>query len=212
MRLWLARMLAGDAWPTAVSAGAPTPLAPQPWYPSVSGGELRLGEIITGLKSYRFRGLPDGTVEVEETQHDFVMVGTPECDLLQAHKSLRENRKLKISGVLFFEVEEETIARQRIPINSAQWNFVKTHRIIGLQHLTEFSPATDFRGEQIPNLVIDFKRHFTLPLDEVYRQFDLPNQGARRRCYPGDTWRENIQQRAQASMGRVGTPAADDML
>lgn len=210
MRGWLAKLIAGPHWPS-VGSSTPVPApTPAPWYSSVSDGELRLGEIITGLVSYRFRAVPDG-VEVEGITHPYVLVATPECDLLQSFKDMRAGRPLKISNILFFEVEEAAVVRKRVPIPSKVWPIVTSNRMDGLHHLTEFSAASDLQGRKIPDLLIDFKRHFTLPVDEVYRQLGLKDGSvALRRCFPGDLWREKIQQRALASMGRVGTPAPED--
>ncbi len=95
MRGWLGKLIAGRHWPTEVQRAQPPALAPAPWYSAVPEGELRLGELITGLRDYRFRHHVQGEVEVEAIVHSYVLVATPECDLLQSFKDLRGGRSLK---------------------------------------------------------------------------------------------------------------------
>jgi len=54
-------------------------LPPVIYRPSVKAGELRQGEILSGVRQYTYSSQSG---EVEEVPHDFVVVATQDCDLL----------------------------------------------------------------------------------------------------------------------------------
>lgn len=211
-RLFTRRPPADPPLPAAPS-DFPLPSVPARYYPSLLERELWQGEIITGLTSYTYGpGVADQTqVEVSATERPFAITATPDCDLLQSFKDMRAGRPLKINGILFYEAELADLpARKRHNLNSARWDIVRTNRMEGIHLLLGVNRAADRHGEEIPDLLVDFKRYFMLSVPEVYRQCTPPNGTARRRCYLGDNWRENFQQRAGASWGRVGTPDPND--
>jgi hypothetical protein len=214
-RLWnVWKALQGNR--TALSLPAPAgalPVVPSRYNVSKPDGELRQGEIISDLICYVVEADPEnsGRVVTKGVPIPYAIIATPDCDLLQSFRALRDDKKERINGILFFEAEEADIARKRIPISSGEWKEVKKSRLEGYHLLNDFQPGCDRSGQQIPDLLVDFKRYFMLPTKEVYRQLRLQvNPRAARRCCLGDLWREDLQQRAMSFMTRVGTPAPGD--
>jgi hypothetical protein len=214
----------GRIW-NAIRTGKPTaalprspgtavaPLAAARYSVVLVDRELRQAEIITGLIHYVVRANPDvpGQVITSGVPIPYAVIATPDCDLLQSFRAIQDNKPERINGVIFFEAEEAISARKRIGFNNAEWRLINRNHFEGYHFLEGFQPQFDSLNEQIPNLLIDFKRYFMLPTKEVYRQCGLGAEPkATRRCYLGDLWREHLQQRAMNFMQRVGTPDPND--
>jgi hypothetical protein len=59
----------------------------------------------------------------------------------------------------------------------------------------------------MPELGIDFKRYFTVPTDDVYRQFALGQEiGVQRRAVLRPPFREDLAQRFYFFQARVALP------
>lgn len=140
----------------------------------------------------------------------YAIVGTPDCDLLQAFKVINQGKRAKINGVLLFEAEETTVVKKIV--GSRGWSFIEQGRLEGYHLLTGFRNEVDLKGERLPDLVVDFKRYFMLSFDDIKYQCEASpaDQRAHRRCYLGTSWQAQFQQRATAYFGRVGVPAPDD--
>jgi hypothetical protein len=170
-------------------------------------GELRQGEIISGLKYYEITPSQEPErLDVHTNALPFVLVATPDCDLFQDFR----HGGNKMLEVLLFPLEEVGVAKSRTSGNSNQWRWVKRNQVSQFYMLTKVPIEHDALGMGIPELVVDFKRYFTLPPAEIYRQCRLAQGGAARRCRLNDIWREDFRQRALSYMGRIGVPSDDD--
>lgn len=208
-RVWAAIW---NAEQSATVPGALVPAGPARYTISAPGTELRQGEIISNLSYYVVRGDDAGQTDVTAITIPYAIVVTPDCDLLQAFNARRVGQPTKINGVLFFEAEESGSAKTRLNKNRHEWKVIGKNQFEGLHHLDLFRIEDDHLGQQIPNLIVDFKRYFMLPMDEVYRQFDLPGEArAARRCCLGDQFREDFSRRVWSFMGRVPTPDSDEL-
>ncbi len=175
--------------------------------------ELRQGEIIAGLVNYVVKADPAnaGKVITSGVQIPYSIAATPDCDLLHSFHAIRDGRPERINGVLFFEAEEAGSAKKKLNFGRKEWDLVRSNRWEGFHLLSGFQAECDTLGEQIPDILIDFKRYFMLPTEEIYRQCkSTVEPKATRRCYLGDLWREQMQQRAMSFMQRVGTPGPND--
>lgn len=65
-------------------------------------------------------------------------------------------------------------------------------------------PMQTSRGEGAPELVIDFKRYFTLPTGELYRWIALGE--TRRRCRLRSPYMEHLSSRFAYFLSRVALP------
>lgn len=80
-------------------------------------------------------------------------------------------------------------------INSCTWGKIKINEIPRYHYLNEFSEF------QIPDLVLDFKRYYTLPTDYVYNIFEKSYIGSL-----NELFRENLSSRFSNYLSRIGTP------
>lgn len=80
-------------------------------------------------------------------------------------------------------------------LNSDMWNLVKINQNSRYHFLEEYP---DY---QIPNLVIDFKRHYTLPTHYIYSIFKESYVGSLNELY-----RERLSQRFFNYLSRIGLP------
>jgi hypothetical protein len=71
--------------------------------------------------------------------------------------------------------------------------------------LADVPAALDHLGQGLPSLIMDFRRYFTLPGPEIYRQCGTTG-GARRRCRLETPYREHLQHRAAFYLQRVALP------
>jgi hypothetical protein len=105
-----------------------------------------------------------------------------------------------------YEAETTPEIRPKLPTGGQFWNRVVQNRDDRYHYLEEIPKEFDLVAEGIPALVIDFKRCFTIPARELYRQCTL-GHGARRRCRLEMPYREHLQSRAVLPSTR-DTPAA----
>ena len=198
--------------PTGPGTAIAAPVAAR-YSVALTDRELRQGEIISGLLNYMVKADPlnAGKVITSGIPIPYAIIATPDCDLLHSFRAIDEGKSERINGVLFFEAEEAATAKSKLKFGGKEWKLISSNRYEGFQLLSGFQPEFDFLGEQIPDLLVDFKRYFMLPTPEVYRQCkSAVEPKATRRCYLGDLWREHLQQRAMNFMQRVGTPDPND--
>jgi hypothetical protein len=174
--------------------------------------ELRQGEIITQLK---YHTVLENQKDVQKLdlyteEFSYAIILSPECDLLQDFKSNHSSVE-KCLNVLFLPMEEADVARKRWKKNSAEWRPMAANQWSQFYYLSGLSAEFDALGQSLPNLLVDFKRYFTLPSVEIYRQCRQSGTAkASRRCRLNDMWREDFRHRALSYMGRIGVPDEAD--
>lgn len=169
--------------------------------------ELRQAEIISNLTYYKVGPNKDDKTKVDTFSLNlpYAIIMTPDCDLLQDYNA--EETKRYLNGILIFEMEEAPMAKKRSGYGGSEWKHVTNNEWDRFHFLEAINAECDALKKGIPELVIDFRRYFTLPVDEIYRQCSLQGEDkASRRCRLGDLWRENIQRRAMFHMHRVALP------
>lgn len=133
-----------------------------------------------------------------------------DCDIAQDYEKRASGGEPRdLNGLLLFEAQnakslfiekKDTITkyrRERIEQNTDE-RF----------HYLESCPAElDIVGDSLPALVVDFKRFFTIPPDELYRQAASAH-GALRRTRLASPYREHIQSRMTFYGQRVMLPLA----
>jgi hypothetical protein len=175
-------------------------------YPIYSVGELsaefRQGEIITGVGKYIVNPITEAVI-VE--RHEYSVIATQDCDLLQDHRRRASEEVSSLSGVLIFpmvtaisawDVLRGTDIKKRIRQN-------KDERYHLLQRIT---PEYDLAGNGRPALLIDFKKFFTMSPEELFYQFQ--EKTAVRRCRLEMPYREHLQTRAAFYFQRIMLPEA----
>jgi hypothetical protein len=171
--------------------------------------ELRQGEIISNLTYYEIVEAEEGAgkINVNLRGLSYAVIATPDCDLLQDFITRRGGTGSSLFSVLLYGMEEASSARSRIGYGRSEWKHVVQNEMDRFYFLEAVSAEHDSLGAGIPDSVVDFKRYFTLPPGEIYRQLQLPDlERVCRRCRFQDLWREDFQRRAMSYMQRVGLP------
>ena len=182
-----------------------------PYQPSEAQGELRQGEIISDLEYYIISDstTEPGAKEVFSTVVPFAIVMTPDCDLHQDFNEANPERK-KLNGVLLFEVDLETTVKARSGLGRKEWEQVRKNHVEYFHCLDAIPAEGDRANVGIAPLVVIFKRYFTLPASDIYRQCQSEALQAARRTRLSDLWRAELQRRAMAYMQRVALPDETD--
>jgi hypothetical protein len=144
--------------------------------------------------------------EAIETRHSYAIVLSQDCDLLQDFQDRATGRLRALNGVLIFELEPVEEARLKLA-GSDILRRIRRHSE-ERHHLLNSVPSNiDLLGQGLPELIIDFRRCYTMPPDEVYRQCALETaDSAKRRCRLETPYREHLQSRATFYLQRVALP------
>jgi len=162
--------------------------------------EFRQGEIITGVIQYQYK--PDDG-DVEELPHSFVIIASQDCDLLQDHERAVKGEKSQLNGVLLYEANDASVVRGTVG-GSDIWRRVVQNNNERYHALEQAPPDIDLLGIGIPDLIVDFRRLFTMTATDLLAQ--IRSGTAQRRCRLEMPYREQFQTRAAFYLQRVGVP------
>lgn len=157
--------------------------------------ELRQAEIISNLIQHRYDSVADN---VEAVVHPYVIVATQDCDLLHDYET-------QANDTLLYEAQPAIDVRPTLPPGSEFCKRVALNTNERYHLLQSVHSDDDCIGEGIPAVIVDFRRLFTLPVIEIYRQFAKAD-GAKRRCRLEMPYREHFQMRAAFYFQRVMLP------
>jgi hypothetical protein len=179
--------------------GAPTAI----YAPSVSDGPLRQGEVLTGIVQAVLTLDSVGTDDpiVDFITHPIVIVATQDCDLDQDFRARKAGKQGQLPSVLVYEVEVALTLLSKLPSSEARTQ-MRQNKVERYHALEAVSRGGDAVGEGLDDLGIDFKRYFTIPRDEIYKQLAT----ARRRCVLVSPYLEHFSIRAAAFQCRVALP------
>ena len=170
---------------------------------------LRQCEIVSGLRRARLAIDSVGNDEepvVDFEDHDYAILMTQDCDLDLDYKARRGqvgNDKI-LPDLLFCQALPADDLRGRQNIKSDIWRRITTHTHERYQVLPTIPSDKDLLGDGVPSLGLDFKRFFTMPVDEIYRRIELDQ--TRRRCYLKSPYLEHLSNRFTHFQGRVAVP------
>jgi hypothetical protein len=177
--------------------------------PSPTAGQLFQSEIVSNLVQAR---LNVGTAEpghppvVDFLTHPYAVVLTQDCDL-ESDYLLRSGERTtgaRIPSVLFCEVTDAEAFKSGADIRADIWRRVRANKDERYHYLRAVSPDADAARQGTPNLALDFKRHFTIPTDEVYQR--LASGELRRRACLESPYREHLATRFFYYHHRVALP------
>ncbi len=175
-----------------------------------SRGPLRQGEIVGNLLQITVAVDTIGSDEIAVTPvvHPYAIVVSQDCDLEgdwreRERGSAGNNAKL-MSNVLFCDVYTATHVRQAPGVNRSAWNYICTNRDIRYQFLQKVEPEQDLTVEGLPEMVVDFKRYFAMPTDEVYARFNTGE--LQRRCFFHPPYLQHLATRFYYYQYRVALP------
>lgn len=169
---------------------------------------LRQGEIICDLEEVRLdlSTLGSGTVVLRRTTHPYAIILSQDCDLEQDHKARTGTNApdKQIPGVLFCEVSTATEVRGTEGMNSKLWSPIPLNKNERYHFLQKVDSDCDALKVGIVELVIDFKKYFTIPTDEVYLRSERGE--VKRRCALISPYLEHFSSRFAYFLSRVALP------
>lgn len=175
-----------------------------------SSGPLRQGEIVSNLVQtiVAVDKIGSDELDVIPVPHPYAVVVSQDCDLdWDWHERVRggDGSAAKLmSSVLFCEVFTAMEVRERPEVNSSAWNFIKTNRDIRYQFLQKAEPDLDLLADGLPEMVVDFKRYFAIPVDEIYARIDAGE--LRRRCCFQAPYLQHLATRFYCYQARIALP------
>lgn len=168
---------------------------------------LRQGEIITDLQVALVNWeTKDHEPKVDTMIQPYSVLLTQDCDLEQDSltRDRNESSDRRLPFLLFCEVftAEDLFGKMR---NIKRlWEKVAQNREERFHFFQKIDAALDDLGEGLPELGIDFKRYFTLPTDEAYRQVNVTQ--AKRRCKLVSPYLEHFCRRFANYLSRIALP------
>jgi hypothetical protein len=174
--------------------------------------ELRQSEIISNIVQY-FRNpaasldTPEDEVETLAIRHPYAVILSQDCDLLWDFDAKSKGGPPELNGVLLYEAAPADGIRAERDIKLDLWKPIRQNKNDRYQFLEAVPPECDLSKEGIPQLLIDFKRYFTISAQEIVRQISLRDNPARRRCCLQMPYREHLQFRAAQYLQRIVLPA-----
>ena len=205
--------------PVPGSLASQNPRANEPIYTTEGmDGAIRQAEIIAKLIRYdHVMSNDEPNDRMRPVTVGLSVVISQDCDLQQDFRCQSGDASYvakDIENVLLCEVRSAEEVRtekfansDRPVINSAVWGSIKSNHHERYQFLEKVPPHQDLSVMGLPELVVDFKRYFTLPRDDVYRQITPGSaQGASRRCRIMTPYREHLQSRFANHLSRIGLP------
>ena len=166
--------------------------------------ELRQCEIISDVIQHVYRAETKG---VDEVPHPYTIVLSQDCDLLREFDAAEKQEPgLVLNSILVYEAEPWAFLKPRLPAGRDIWKRIVQNKDERYQFLEAVPPELDLLAKGIPELVIDFRRYFTIPSRDMHRQCCGPSASARRRCRLDMPYREHLQCRAAFYMQRVMLP------
>jgi hypothetical protein len=174
---------------------------------------LRQGEILSGLvqQFLNLEELRKGELVVDDIRHPFVIVVSQSCDLewdFEARRASSEPDKMLphvflCEALTAQEVRSRRSSRGDVINNSRIWTPLKRNKDERFHFLEAVPPLEDAASEGLPELVVDFKRYFSLPTPELY--WRLAEQ-AKRRTRLKNPYLEHFSTRFFQYQARVATP------
>jgi hypothetical protein len=185
------------------------------YLPSVGAEAVRQAEIICNLLQFRVdpRSIAEGELAFEQIEHEFAVVLTQDCDLVQDFELRRQaseagrptgeiDSKL-LPNVLLCELVTDASLFAALTPGSDIKKRVRQNKDERYQYLCAVPTACDAAGTGLPALGVDFKRHFTIPTEELYAQV---SQRAGRRCRLKSPYLEHLAIRFSSFLSRVALP------
>lgn len=170
---------------------------------------LRQGEVLSGLhrSTLSIEALAKGEIVVSRTILDFAIIVTQDCDLDQDARKRQEGQgsDSPLLDVLLLEAFPVETFRSRLTPGSETWKRVKQNKN-ERYHVLECAPAEiDPTGIELPHLGLDFKRYFSMPVEELY--FRVKEGTAQRRARLRTPYVEHLALRFAFFSCRVALPA-----
>lgn len=187
--------------------------SPPMYHPSIASADHGLcqGEILSNLVNVRLSIESVGADEPEFNMysHPYAVLMTQDCDLEQdfAVRQKRESNDKLLPCLLFCEAMTAEEMLGRVAENSKKkWERMQIalNKNERFHFFQKIDPSCDACQIGIEELVIDFKRYFAIPTDEVYRRIELGE--AIRRCRLNSPYLEHLSSRLAYFLSLIALP------
>lgn len=183
---------------------------------SPEAGCFRQGEILSHVIQLHVDPAsledPEGQ-SFEERTHPFAVILTQDCDLdwdfqTRTAEMTADTRKRKhLPNILLCELfEVDTLKPQ---YNSNLWQRISRNQDERFHYLAACHGQDDRKGAGLPVLVVDFKRVFSIPTEELYKRV---TSGLERRTTLSIPFSQDLANRFGCYMLRVALPGQDRLL
>jgi len=181
---------------------------------SPDAGPLRQGEILSDVLVAQLDAeclRPDAEPLIEETIHPYAVVLTQDCDLEWDFRYRRAADPGRLANkmvphILLCQADTAERLRGDQNIKSDIWRRISQNSDERYHVLPEVPAELDRLIQGIPALVLDFKRVFTVPTNELYYRL---SSGSQRRCFLLPPFLQSLSSRFTYFLGRVPLPELD---
>lgn len=121
----------------------------------------------------------------------------------------RSARGKLLEGILVCVADEVEVVHDASGLRTKQWQFVESNQRERYHSLRPGTPEVDHEGKGFPALVLDFKRYFTVPPEELGGRVALTGDApgrARRRAVLVSPFLEDVASRFFRFQARVALP------
>jgi hypothetical protein len=192
---------------------------PQPdevWSPSPDAAirqcEILSGVIQTGVSPDAI-GVP-GPVQLLTVRHAWVLVLSQDCDLDWDHALRQQDADVpghnkELPNILLCHAYTIDEIHDRPQVKSDILRRIRQNQDERFHTLDEVPAELDREGIGIPELILDFKRYFTIPTAELYGRMSLNAdhaEAARRHAFLISPFRDEVARRASAFHARIALP------
>jgi hypothetical protein len=179
----------------------------------VADGAVEQGELLSDVVQQLLNAdaLANGELVVDAVLHPFVIVLSQSCDLqwdAEARHRRGEPDKLMPSILLCEaltagEVKGRKNVKGQVLNPSEKWTRIRQNNEERFHFFEAVQAHEDAMREGLPELVIDFKRYFTMPCPEFYLKL---RTGAKRRAQLQSLYAEHFATRFFQYQSRIATP------
>ena len=177
-----------------------------PIYVPSAGGALRQGEVLSEFKHPYpdVDKLRNGAVELIPEIHPYIVVISQDCDLEQdfGRRAKGETRHLLASVLFCHAITEQEFVGTYTDLGKDRLKVIRQNSEPRYHYLREAIGTEDRLRRGVPSLVIDFKRHFSVPTGEAY----FWAESAARRCRLGTPYAEHLSIRFASYLCRIALP------
>jgi hypothetical protein len=167
-------------------------------------GEFRQGEILSSVTQHVY--VHGDTPAVRPVLHAYSIIVSQDCDLLREYEDTPKGKPSAINCILLFEARPAAELKQFFPsAGDRDRKRIFQNNDERYHYLSEVPGERDTSGIGLPDLIVDFRRFYAVPPDELLRQCTTSGT-AKRRCRLADLYREHLQVRMAFYMQRVELP------
>jgi len=203
-------------------------------YAGIASSErVHQGEVLSGIVRVRqsLASIGSQDIGVDEITHAYLVVMTQDCELAQDanareiqkqaqqdapriddpdfKKKLDNAPKLKIENVLFCEAMPTADMKNSLPQGKDIWKRIIQNKDERYHCIEPCPSEQDLAAQGLPSLGCDFKRFFTMPIDEVLKRIELEPTARRTRLVT--PYAEHLLHRFCNFQARIPLPENHDV-